>query len=136
MLYVDIPSLADFVPGYEASMWYGIGAPRNTPVAIINALNKEINAALADPQINSRLAALGGSGQFPWCGDVRRQRHIERIAVDGHGIEVLGDTRELLMKLGLLIADLGPDRAREKPIALHQPAADGVFEILYFIAVA
>lgn len=56
----DIPSLADFVPGYEASMWYGIGAPRSTPAAIINTLNKEINAALADPQINSRLAALGG----------------------------------------------------------------------------
>jgi tripartite-type tricarboxylate transporter receptor subunit TctC len=56
----DIPSLDDFVPGYEASMWYGIGAPRNTPAAIIDTLNSEINAALADPQIKSRLAALGG----------------------------------------------------------------------------
>jgi len=56
----DIPSLADFVPGYEASMWYGIGAPRNTPAAIIGMLNKQINAALVDPQINARLAALGG----------------------------------------------------------------------------
>jgi tripartite-type tricarboxylate transporter receptor subunit TctC len=56
----NIPSLADFVPGYEASMWYGIGAPRNTPAAIIDVLNKEINTALADPQIDARLAALGG----------------------------------------------------------------------------
>jgi tripartite-type tricarboxylate transporter receptor subunit TctC len=56
----DVPSLADFVPGYEASMWYGIGAPKNTPAPIIDSLNKEINAALADPKINGRLAALGG----------------------------------------------------------------------------
>jgi tripartite-type tricarboxylate transporter receptor subunit TctC len=56
----DVPSLSDFVPGYEASMWYGLGAPRNTPATIIDTLNKEINAALADPQINARLVALGG----------------------------------------------------------------------------
>ena len=56
----DVPSLSDFVPGYEASMWYGVGAPKSTPAAIIDMLNKEINAALVDPQINSRLAALGG----------------------------------------------------------------------------
>jgi tripartite-type tricarboxylate transporter receptor subunit TctC len=56
----DIPSLSDFVPGYEASVWYGVGAPRNTPVAIIDRLNNEINAALADPQISARLRDLGG----------------------------------------------------------------------------
>jgi tripartite-type tricarboxylate transporter receptor subunit TctC len=56
----EIPSLGDFVPGYEASVWYGVGAPRNTPVAIIGRLNAEINAALADPMIRSTLLALGG----------------------------------------------------------------------------
>jgi tripartite-type tricarboxylate transporter receptor subunit TctC len=56
----DVPSLSDFVPGYEASTWYGVGAPKNTPVEIIDRLNKEINAALVDPKISSRLVALGG----------------------------------------------------------------------------
>jgi tripartite-type tricarboxylate transporter receptor subunit TctC len=56
----DIPTVGEFVPGYEASMWYGIGAPRNTPAEIVDKLNKEINAALADPKMNARLADLGG----------------------------------------------------------------------------
>jgi tripartite-type tricarboxylate transporter receptor subunit TctC len=47
------------LPGYEASNWYGIGAPRNTPVEVIDKLNKEINAGLADPTIKARLANLG-----------------------------------------------------------------------------
>src|SRR5207244_2580518 len=52
----DIPTLAEFVPGYEASAWLGIGAPKNTPREIIEKLNKEINQALADPKIKARLA--------------------------------------------------------------------------------
>jgi tripartite-type tricarboxylate transporter receptor subunit TctC len=56
----DVPAVADFVPGYEASNWWGIGAPRNTPAAIVDKLNAEINAALADPKIKARLADLGG----------------------------------------------------------------------------
>jgi tripartite-type tricarboxylate transporter receptor subunit TctC len=52
--------MADFVPGFEISAWYGIGAPRNTPEAIIDKLNKEINSALADSKVKSRLADLGG----------------------------------------------------------------------------
>ena len=56
----DIPTVGDFVPGYEASTWFGIGAPKNTAAEIIDKLNKEINAALADPKIKARLAALGG----------------------------------------------------------------------------
>ena len=56
----DIPTMSEFLPGYEASQWYGIGAPKNTPNAIINKLNKEINAALADPKFKVRLADLGG----------------------------------------------------------------------------
>ena len=55
----EIPTMAEFVPGYEASGWYGIGAPKNTPTEIIDRLNKEINAALADPKIKARLADLG-----------------------------------------------------------------------------
>jgi tripartite-type tricarboxylate transporter receptor subunit TctC len=57
----DVPTVADSVPGYEASAWYGVGAPRNTPAAIIERLNQETNAALADPQIKARLADLGGT---------------------------------------------------------------------------
>jgi tripartite-type tricarboxylate transporter receptor subunit TctC len=55
----DIPTVADFVPGYEASAVHGIGAPRNTPTAIVDRLNKEINAALTDPKMVARLAGLG-----------------------------------------------------------------------------
>jgi len=57
----DIPTVGDFVPGYEASQWYGVGAPRSTPDEIVDKLNKEINAALADPRMKARLADLGGT---------------------------------------------------------------------------
>ena len=60
-LLPDIPTVADFLPGFEASFWIGIGAPRNTPAEIVNKLNKEINAGLADPGIKTRLADLGGT---------------------------------------------------------------------------
>src|ERR1700730_15439145 len=56
----DIATVGDFVPGFETSAWAGIGAPRNTPVEIIDKLNREINAALADPKIEARMADLGG----------------------------------------------------------------------------
>jgi len=56
----DVPVLADFVPGYEASTWYGIGAPKNTPAHVILRLNSEINAGLGDPVLRTRLAELGG----------------------------------------------------------------------------
>jgi tripartite-type tricarboxylate transporter receptor subunit TctC len=56
----DIPTVGEFVPGYEASTWYGVGAPKNTPVEVIETLNKEINAAFADPKMKARLADLGG----------------------------------------------------------------------------
>jgi tripartite-type tricarboxylate transporter receptor subunit TctC len=57
----DIPTVAEFVPGYEASNWYGLGIPKNTPAEIIDKLNKEINAGLADPKLRARLADLGGT---------------------------------------------------------------------------
>jgi tripartite-type tricarboxylate transporter receptor subunit TctC len=57
----DIPTVAEFVLGYEASLFYGVGAPKNTPVEIIEKLNKEINAGLADPNMKARLVDLGGT---------------------------------------------------------------------------
>jgi tripartite-type tricarboxylate transporter receptor subunit TctC len=55
----DIPTIAESVPGYEATVWYGIGAPRGTPTGVIDRLNKEINAILADPVMRERLSGLG-----------------------------------------------------------------------------
>jgi tripartite-type tricarboxylate transporter receptor subunit TctC len=57
----DVPTVADFVPGYEASQWYGFGAPKNTAPEIIEQLNKAVNAALADPKMKARLADFGGT---------------------------------------------------------------------------
>jgi tripartite-type tricarboxylate transporter receptor subunit TctC len=60
----NIPPIGDFVPGYEMSAWYGVGAPKNTPAEITDKLNKEINSGLSDPTMTARLAALG-SVAFP-----------------------------------------------------------------------
>jgi tripartite-type tricarboxylate transporter receptor subunit TctC len=57
----DLPTVGEFVPGYEASTWFGVGAPQATPAEIVEKLNKEINAGLADPKIKARLADLGGA---------------------------------------------------------------------------
>ena len=57
----DLPTVAEFVPGYEFSFWTGIGAPRTTPAEIVDKLNKEVNAALDDPKMKARLADLGGT---------------------------------------------------------------------------
>jgi tripartite-type tricarboxylate transporter receptor subunit TctC len=56
----DLPPVADFVPGYDASQWYGVGAPKGTPAAIVARLNTEINAAFADPRMKARFADIGG----------------------------------------------------------------------------
>jgi tripartite-type tricarboxylate transporter receptor subunit TctC len=55
----NVPSIAEFVPGYEAGGWYGIGVPKNVPAEVVDRLNKELNAALADPRLKTRLADLG-----------------------------------------------------------------------------
>jgi tripartite-type tricarboxylate transporter receptor subunit TctC len=60
-VFPDLPTVGDFVPGYEASGFAGIGAPRNTPAEIIDRLNKEINAGIADPKIKERIVELGGT---------------------------------------------------------------------------
>jgi tripartite-type tricarboxylate transporter receptor subunit TctC len=57
----NVPAVGDFVPGFEASGWFGIGAPKNTPSEIVDKLNKEVNAGLADPKIKARLVDLGGT---------------------------------------------------------------------------
>jgi tripartite-type tricarboxylate transporter receptor subunit TctC len=61
----DVPAIGEFVPGYEASNWYGIIAPKDTPAAIVERLNREINAILADPQASARIADMGAS---PFAG--------------------------------------------------------------------
>jgi tripartite-type tricarboxylate transporter receptor subunit TctC len=59
-LLPDVPAMAEFLPGYEASQWIGIGAPKDTPAVVITKLNAEINAALADPALKAKVTALGG----------------------------------------------------------------------------
>jgi tripartite-type tricarboxylate transporter receptor subunit TctC len=56
----EIPTIGDTVPGFESAQWYGVGAPAGTPAAIIETVNKEVNAALADPKMKGRLDDLGG----------------------------------------------------------------------------
>ena len=57
----DVPTVGEFVPGYEASTWYGVGAPRSTSAEIVEKLNRQINAAVADPIIKARLVEQGGT---------------------------------------------------------------------------
>jgi tripartite-type tricarboxylate transporter receptor subunit TctC len=56
----DVRTESDFLPGFEATTWFGVGVPKNTPAAIVDRLNNEINAALADPKMRARLAYLSG----------------------------------------------------------------------------
>jgi tripartite-type tricarboxylate transporter receptor subunit TctC len=72
----DIPTIGEFLPGYEASTWFGIGAPANTPVEVIDKLNTEINAGLADPKMAARLTDLGG-GVFLTSPDEFRKFIVE-----------------------------------------------------------
>jgi tripartite-type tricarboxylate transporter receptor subunit TctC len=84
----NIPTVGDFLPGYEGTGWLGVGAPKNTPAEIIDKLNKEINAGLADPKIVSRIAELGGAvlGGSPTAfgkivsGDIEKWAKVIRSA--------------------------------------------------------
>jgi tripartite-type tricarboxylate transporter receptor subunit TctC len=58
--FSELPRVGDFVPGYEASQWYGVAAPKNTPVEVVGKLNREINAALSDPKMSVKFAEIGG----------------------------------------------------------------------------
>jgi tripartite-type tricarboxylate transporter receptor subunit TctC len=84
----DVPTIGDFLPGYEASTWTGVSAPRNTSIEIVDRLNREINAGLADPKIKMRLAELGGApmpmtpsefGKF-FAEDTEKWAKVIRIA--------------------------------------------------------
>ena len=57
----EIPTVSEFLPSYEASSWFGIGAPKNTPASIVDKLNKEVNAGLADPKLRAKIGELGGT---------------------------------------------------------------------------
>ena len=80
----DIPTVGEFLPGYEASGWQGIGAPKNTPAEIVDKLNKEINAALADPKMKAQLADLGGTA-LRWLARRIWQAHRRRNREVGQG---------------------------------------------------
>jgi tripartite-type tricarboxylate transporter receptor subunit TctC len=68
----DVPSLTETLPGYESSAWYGIGAPKDTPVEIIEKLNKEVSIGIADPKFNARLANLSGTALAGSPADFRK----------------------------------------------------------------
>lgn len=70
--FPDLPTVGDFVPGYEASAWFGVGVPKNTPVEIVEILNNEFNAALADPGIKAQFADLGGTALPGSAADFRK----------------------------------------------------------------
>ncbi len=87
-VFPEIPAISEFVPGYEASVWFGIAARRQTPVEIIELLNREINAGLADPALNARLSEFGGTalkgtpGEFErlFVGDAEKWTKVMRAA--------------------------------------------------------
>jgi tripartite-type tricarboxylate transporter receptor subunit TctC len=60
-IFPDLPSIAEFLPGYDAAVWFGVGAPKKTPTEIVQRLNTEINAGLADPTLSTRITDLGGA---------------------------------------------------------------------------
>jgi len=68
----DVPTIGEFLPGYEASAWFGIGAPNNTPAGIIDKLNDQVNVSLADPKLQARLAEMGGVALAGSSADFRR----------------------------------------------------------------
>ena len=71
----DVPTVSESVPGYDGTAWFGIGAPKNTPKEIVDKLNKEINAGLADPKLKARTR---GAGRRPHVGNTRRVRQVYR----------------------------------------------------------
>ena len=85
----DLPTVGDFVPGYEVSAWYGLGAPRGTPLEIIDKLNREINAGLADSKLRERFADLGGI-VFPGSPADFRKHLSEEAGKLGKMVKLLG----------------------------------------------
>jgi len=85
----DVPTVADFLPGFETSAWAGIGAPKNTPAEIIDQLNRETNAALADPKLKARVADLGGT-VFPLSSAEYEKRVAEETEKWGKVVKFSG----------------------------------------------
>jgi tripartite-type tricarboxylate transporter receptor subunit TctC len=84
----DVPTVGDYVPGYEASAWYGVGVPKNTPAVIVDKLNTEINAALANPKIKARFADLGGTVLPGHCHVNWASRHQGNKICEAHAAAV------------------------------------------------
>ena len=89
----DVPPISDTLPGFETSSFYGVGAPRGTPQEIVDLLNREINAALADPAIRQRLSELGA---IPISGDFRQFDAMLTAETDRwrRAVEVSGQKKE------------------------------------------
>ena len=113
----DIPTVGEFVPGYEASAWFGVGAPKNTPAEIVDKLNKEINAGLADPKIKARLADLGGTVLARLARRLR-QAHRRRNREVGQGGQVRRTSSRSESCLG---------RHSITPVALNRSAVGSVW---------
>jgi tripartite-type tricarboxylate transporter receptor subunit TctC len=85
-LLPDVPTVGDFLPGYEASAWYGVGAPSGTPAEIVQKLNKELNAAFVDPRTKARIAEVGGT---PLPGYLRARARVNvnlELSRSGNGV--------------------------------------------------
>lgn len=87
----DVPAMNEFIPGYEAGSWFGIGAPRNTPESIVKILNREINAALADDELKSQLATIGATPSTGSPEDfeafIARETHMFRDLIEAAPIQ-------------------------------------------------
>ena len=94
----DIPTVDEFVPDYEASSTFGLGAPRNTPIDIVDRLNKEVNAGLGDPKFKARLADFGGTA-------LRLPRRLRKN--HGRGNREVGQGGQVLRRQGGLIRSTG-----------------------------
>src|SRR5262249_15770940 len=90
----DIPTMGEFVSGFETSAWAGSGAPRNTSTEIVDKLNREINAALTDPKMKARFADLGGTVLALWPAEWKAHRGRNREVGEGH--KVLGREGRLI----------------------------------------
>jgi tripartite-type tricarboxylate transporter receptor subunit TctC len=112
----DIPALSETLPGYEASAWFGMGAPKNTPVEIIKRLNTQVNASLADANFQARLASLGGMVLAGSPADFRALRPKPELVVHA------GDLPATAEAVRDLLADSGKFFDRGVPVRLDRQA--------------
>ena len=117
----DVPVVADFVPGYEASAWQGIGAPKGTPVEIIGKLNRDINAILADPKLQARLADLGAT-PLPGSPADFSKLIVQDTRKWGQGGEVFGRQAGLIKQFHPMMAKAN-GAMRDRAPFHHVPGA-------------